>query len=179
VEHCSLESPEVARKRSRRGRGSGGGASGHGLSKGWTWAIVLALVAGFAAFVLEPLWRPLLSRPPAPGELLTLGASLYRQNCAACHGPDAQGQVAGQPMGGQRADGTYIAPALNGTAHAWHHAPGQLFELIKHGSPAPDSPMKGWAERMSDREIEAVLAYIQSLWPERLRARYRSMHNLG
>jgi mono/diheme cytochrome c family protein len=54
-----------------------------------------------------------------------------------------------------------------------------LFKLVKDGSPAPDSPMKGWAGKMSDPEIAAVLAYIQSLWPERLRQRYRAMHDQG
>lgn len=165
----------------RRAQGGAGGppAAGRGLSRGWTWALVLGVVAGFGAFVLEPVWRPLLSPAPAPEVLAAEGARVYREHCATCHGPGAEGQVPAQHMGGRRADGTYIAPALNGTAHAWHHAPEALFRIVKTGSPAADSPMRGFAERLSDREIEAVLAWLQSLWPERLRARYRTMHDRG
>jgi mono/diheme cytochrome c family protein len=167
----------MARQRSRK-RGDGG--QGGGLSRRWTWLFVLALVAAFGAFVFEPMWRPLLAPAPLPpGEQVALGGRLYRQHCAPCHGPQAEGQQPGSPNGGTRADGTYIAPALNGTAHAWHHSPQQLFQVIRNGSPAADSPMRGWAGRLADREIEALLAYIRSLWPEPLRERYRGMHRMG
>ena len=149
---------------------------GRGLSAGWTWGLVGVAVIGFGAFVLEPMWRPMTAAQPPREELVQAGAVLYQKNCAACHGAQAQGQEPGQPMGGTRADGTFIAPALNGTAHAWHHPPQMLHRIIKDGSPAPESPMKGWAGRMSDEEIDSVLAYMQSLWPPQLLARYRSMH---
>ena len=67
--------------------------------------------------------------------------------------------------------------ALNGTAHAWHHPPDGLFRIIERGSPAADSSMVGWGGRMSGEEIHAVLAYIQSLWPEQLRRRYEQAHS--
>jgi mono/diheme cytochrome c family protein len=168
-----------SRRPGRDGRPGAAGAADRGLPRSWTWALVLAVALGFAGFATEPLWRPALTPALPPHELAARGAALYQQNCAACHGPNAEGQVPGQPNGGTRPDGTYIAPALNGTAHAWHHAPQMLFKLVKDGSPAPDSPMKGWAGKMSDPEIAAVLAYIQSLWPERLRQRYRAMHDQG
>ncbi len=149
-----------------------------GLSRGWTWALLGLVGVGFVAFVSEPQWRPLFSGGPAPGspEQLALGETLYGRNCAVCHGLQAEGQVAGQPMGGQRADGTYIAPALNGTGHMWHHPPDQLLRIVKHGSPAADSPMRGFADRMSHDEMLAVLTFLQSRWPLELLARYRSTH---
>jgi mono/diheme cytochrome c family protein len=78
-------------------------------------------------------------------------------------------------MGGARPEGGYLAPALNGTAHAWHHAPDVLFRIVRDGSPAADSSMKGWAGRLGDGEIEAVLAHLRALWPEPIRERYRAM----
>lgn len=152
---------------------------GRGLSKGGTWALLGVAVLGFAVYAAAPLWRPLFTAPPPPEALAAQGEALYTQHCATCHGPRAQGQVPGQPNGGRRADGTYLAPALNGTAHAWHHPPGQLVAYVKQGSPAPDSPMRGWAGKLSDEEVGAVLAYLQSLWPEPLRVRYRRMHGAG
>ena len=157
--------------------GRPGPAGGAGLSRTWTWAAVATVALGFGAFVFEPVWQPRLFPPLSAEALAAQGATVYREHCALCHGSQAQGQVPSQPNGGQRADGTYIAPALDGTAHAWHHPPQQLFQLVKQGSPAPDSPMRGFAERLSDRQIEAVLAYIQSLWPAALRERYRGLHS--
>jgi len=169
----------MARHRQDRGARHGRARThgGQGLSKGWTWALLAAVVAGFGAYVLEPVWAPVVRGPaPPPAERLAQGAALFRQHCATCHGDRAQGQQPAQPMGGTRTDGTFIAPALNGTAHAWHHPPRQLLNLVRNGSPAPQSPMKGWGDRLSEREIEAVLAYVQSLWPPALLARYRRMN---
>ena len=150
---------------------------GAGLSKTWTWALLAAVVVGFGLFVTEPLWSPLLvDADPPPEEQVAQGAALYQRNCMVCHGPEATGQDPARPNGGNRTDGSFIAPALNGTAHTWHHAPALLFDLVKNGSPAPESPMRGWSDRMTDAEIRAVLAYVQSLWPPELLARYRRTH---
>ncbi|MDH5752942.1 MAG: cytochrome c [Deltaproteobacteria bacterium] len=132
-------------------------------------------VAGLLALASEPYWNK--DRGPEkiiendPG-MVSQGEQLYNRNCLNCHGPGAQGQVPARPNGGMNNDGTYIAPALNGTAHSWHHPPQMLFNIIKNGSPAKDSTMKGWAGKMSDQEINAVIAYFQSLWPEQIKLRY-------
>ena len=149
-----------------------------GLSRRWSWALVLAVLAGFVGYLAWPAWWP-LQRGAAPSPAsIARGEQVYAASCAACHGVGAEGQVPGQPMGGTFADGTYIAPALNGTGHMWHHPPAQLLQIVRNGSPDPTSPMKGFAGRLSEPEIEAVLAYLQSLWPERLRQRYQGMHTM-
>jgi mono/diheme cytochrome c family protein len=79
------------------------------------------------------------------------------------------GQNPAEPNGGIDDNGRYIAPALDGTAHAWHHSDGVLFHWVKDGSEAKDSPMRGWAGRMTDGEIWSVIRYFQSLWPDKLR----------
>ncbi len=105
-------------------------------------------------------------------ELIALGKGLFATNCAVCHGPGAVGENLQSVRGGRKPGGGYWAPALNGTAHAWHHPPDGLFQVIKEGSPAADSPMRGWEDRLSDREIHGLIAYQLSLWPEPLRLRY-------
>ena len=107
------------------------------------------------------------------------GKQLYGQYCASCHGPNGEGELPAQPMGGQRADGTYIAPAMTRTGHAWHHGPDTLFSVIKDGSPAKGSPMVGWGGTLDDEQIHAVIAYIRSLWPMQLRERYDSAFGIG
>ena len=54
--------------------------------------------------------------------------------------------------------------------------PEVLFEIVKNGSLAGDSPMKGWKGRLKDEEIRAILGYILSLWPPDLRKRYGQAH---
>ena len=141
----------------------------------WAWGLL-----GFAAAVFAVLawWVPSLKQK-IPGALpaqIQLGEVLYRRNCAICHGEAGVGEIPGKPNGGRKPDRGYIAPAHNGNGHTWHHPPDVLFEIVKSGSPARDSPMKGWKGRLNDEEIRAILAYILSLWPPDLRDRYRQAH---
>lgn len=148
-----------------------------GISKGTTWALLLLVAAGFVAFASEPLWNAAEEISVSGAEQVALGEELYAKNCQACHGAGAVGQDPNQRMGGENPDGTFMAPALNGTAHAWHHPEDMLLRIITKGSPAPESPMKGFEGKLSAGEIRAVLAYIQSLWPADLLARYRKMQS--
>ncbi|MEE8394411.1 MAG: c-type cytochrome [bacterium] len=139
---------------------------------GRKWGIALVALAGLA-FAAIAWWPPGLESGPdrANPAAAALGQTLFKTQCAACHGEGGAGEISGQPMGGRKPGGLYIAPALNGTGHAWHHPPDMLFRIVKFGSPAKGSTMAGWEGRMSDPEIWAVLDYLFSLWPEPLRLR--------
>lgn len=100
------------------------------------------------------------------------GERIFAKNCLVCHGPEAIGEDPSQPRGGIKANREYLAPALNGKGHTWHHANEELLNIIKNGSIADDSPMKGFKDRLSDQEIVAVLDYIKSLWPEEIQKRH-------
>ncbi|MDH4247536.1 MAG: cytochrome c [Deltaproteobacteria bacterium] len=143
-------------------------------SKNLAWILAVGVLVGFGVLATEPLWNAAQTSAmhDDPG-LIAQGEPLYVKNCQVCHGVRGVGQDLAQRNGGQRPDGSYIAPALDASAHAWHHPDDVLFRLIKDGSPASDSPMRGWAHLMSDKDIHAVIAYFQSLWPEDLRRRYR------
>ena len=95
------------------------------------------------------------------------GQKVYEQNCEECHGMKAIGEDPENPNGS-----LVIAPALNGTAHTWHHPPVFLFQKIKNRIVNKSSPMPPFADILSDDEINAVLAYIESLWPENIRKQY-------
>ncbi len=136
-------------------------------------AILAAAALGsyffFSPSMFSPDAEPVNYRDPA---VIAEGGMLYARHCAVCHGAAAAGEDPRHRKGGLKPAGGYWAPALDGSAHAWHHPPDGLFRMVKDGSPAKDSPMRGWREQMSDAEIHAVLAYVQSLWPEDLRLRY-------
>lgn len=96
------------------------------------------------------------------------GRSLYKTNCASCHGA----QLEGQPDWMSRLpNGRLPAPPHDETGHTWHHSDAQLFRIVKEGlgaiAPGYETDMPAFADRMSDDEIRAVIDYIKSNWPDR------------
>lgn len=102
---------------------------------------------------------------------VALGETIYKTNCAFCHGV----RLEGQPDWKSRLpDGTMPAPPHDDTGHTWHHPDQQLFDYTKLGGgavvPPPfESGMPGFGESLSDEEIWAVLAFIKSRWSLRNR----------
>ena len=103
-------------------------------------------------------------------EIVDYGNGLFQQNCARCHGPDAEGTAEWKKPG---ADGNYPPPPLNGSAHAWHHSLPQLAKSIKQGGIRLGGVMPPFAERLSDPQVLAVIAYFQSKWTDEL---YQAWH---
>lgn len=95
------------------------------------------------------------------------GARVFQENCAACHGKQAEGAPDWRNVG---PDGKYPAPPLNGTGHGWHHPLSVLFQVVKKGSPGGFGNMPSWGEKLSDDEIIAAIAWFQSKWPDRIYA---------
>jgi mono/diheme cytochrome c family protein len=65
------------------------------------------------------------------------------------------------------------APPHDATGQTWHHSDEELFRITKLGMaaivPGYESAMPAFVDALSDPEIEAVLAYIKSTWPDRKR----------
>lgn len=65
------------------------------------------------------------------------------------------------------------APPHDDTGHTWHHSDRMLFQITKGGVgavvPGYESDMPAFGEDLTDAEIEAILVYIKSTWPERQR----------
>ena len=107
----------------------------------------------------------------AQSEELDAGRGLYLANCASCHGV----KLEGQPDWMKRLpSGRLPAPPHDETGHTWHHSDKQLFTIVKRGlaaiSPGYKSDMPAFEVVLTDGEIQAVLDYIKSTWPERARA---------
>jgi mono/diheme cytochrome c family protein len=66
---------------------------------------------------------------------LALGAQLYAQRCAACHGAKLEGQLNWRE---RMPNGRMPTPPHDESGHTWHHADGVLFAAI--GLPPPFSP---------------------------------------
>lgn len=109
---------------------------------------------------------------------LELGEKLYAQHCASCHGANLEGQ----PDWRKRlANGRFPAPPHDASGHTWHHPDEVLFAVTKHGLVPPYAPagyesdMPAFGGKLSDQEIRAVLAYIESRWSPEVRKRRAEM----
>ena len=136
-------------------------------------AIGTVLLAGGAAallwFVGEPAPAGLLR--PNDQEVVMLGARIYRENCASCHGAALEGQPDWHIPG---SDGRLPAPPHDETGHSWHHPDQILFDLTKHGlqkfaGADYRSDMPAFEGVLTDAEIIAVLSFIKSRWPAEAR----------
>lgn len=114
---------------------------------------------------------------PTPLPLPTLvaaevatGRQIYVKHCAACHGPNAEGED--PDATGRNAQGFYPAPPHDESGHTWHHPDNQLIDIIKNGRPEEPglfAAMPAFSHLLSEQEIEAVLTYFKSLWTEEQR----------
>jgi len=93
------------------------------------------------------------------------GKKLFAQNCARCHGDKAQGAPNWNEKG---ADGKFPPPPLNGTAHAWHHPRVALVMQIRNGTKKIGGNMPAFAGKLEERDIDALITYLNSLWPEEI-----------
>jgi len=142
-------------------------------------ALVVSIAAGLAGAAF--LWLGTMAwNDSAIGQAdvndqaaVTLGAAVYVEHCAACHGE----RLEGQPNWRVRfPDGRLPAPPHDATGHTWHHPDRHLFDVVKYGTAALvgggyQTDMAAFGDRLSDREIWAVLAYIKSQWPREIRER--------
>ena len=105
----------------------------------------------------------------------TLGRDLYRLHCASCHGANLEGAADWRQRG---PDGRFPAPPHDETGHTWHHGDAMLLDYTRRGGQAYlddlgvefTSGMPAFGHLLTDAEIEAILAFIRSTWPEDIRA---------
>ena len=129
------------------------------------------LTLGVGVFIYEPLTD---SRPafidPSDQELVATGKKNYANNCASCHGAKLEGQPDWRV---RQTNGRLPAPPHDETGHTWHHPDAVLIDITKNGlvpgvtAPAAYvSDMPAYGKLLTDHDIQAVLAYIKSFWPE-------------
>ena len=99
------------------------------------------------------------------------GAAVYAKNCAVCHGARAEGAKDWHRPG---ADGKYPPPPLDGSAHAWHHPRAQLKQIIMDGT-LPRGGMPAWRGKLSDADVDTVIVWFQSLWPDDIYRAWRKL----
>ena len=140
----------------------------------WSLAIALVSLWATATFVLADEVPRI---DPDEAAQVAAGQSIYVAQCASCHGATLEGQ----PNWRRRLpNGRLPAPPHDQTGHTWHHSDADLFGITKHGlgpyAPSGyESDMAAFDGKLSDEQIAAVIAYIESTWPPTIRARQKGV----
>jgi len=103
-------------------------------------------------------------------KLIEAGLKVYRQHCMSCHGASAEGSLNWRKKG---PDGMWPPPPLNGQGHAWHHPTQVLKRMILYGSDPGKGNMPAWEGKLTEHEVDAVIAWLQSQWPDPIYAIWR------
>ena len=126
--------------------------------------LLLPFILNPAAHASERWFKP---------EIVENGRVLFQQTCAACHGMQAEGTTHWRQ---KDENGNYPPPPLDGSAHAWHHSIPQLVYSIKQCGVEYGGTMPGFADRYTDLEILALIAYFQSKWPDEIYRIWQKNH---
>ncbi len=127
----------------------------------------MLLAAGLWLRFGSPLaWPNALNTAVRNGVEEWRGQQIYNANCLSCHGGPIGGSITDSP------------PRHNANGHTWHHPDCALKRMVRDGSEAitelsaPAGPkMLPFRDRLSPAEIDAVLAYIKTMWtPEQRQA---------
>jgi len=89
-----------------------------------------------------------MSIPSSP-ELIAEGQQLFNIACKSCHGVDGYGS----PM----------APALNNQIFLSETPDAAIYQIIAGG--VPDTLMPAWGSRLTDRDIQSLVAFLRSMEP--------------
>ena len=71
-----------------------------------------------------------ISLPYKDRAAIKLGQTIYKDNCASCHGINLEGQIGWQT---EIVDGRRLAPPHDETGHTWHHPDELLYNMTKYG----------------------------------------------
>jgi len=144
------------------------------------WAVGVPVLLGSAILVWagsKPDRGSLLE--PENATVVAEGKAIYAANCASCHGANLEGEANWQQP---KTDLTMPAPPHDETGHTWHHTDRVLFDLTKYGlgklikNPDYKTNMPVYDGVLSDKEIVAVLSFIKSTWPEKVRSRHDALN---
>ncbi len=86
------------------------------------------------------------------------GQEVYNANCLSCHGGPTGGAIDDSP------------PRHNANGHTWHHPDCAIARAIRDGSEVMEfaqpgaAKMQPFRDKLSPSDIEAVIAYIKTMW---------------
>lgn len=130
--------------------------------------IVIMLVSAACSSAADNDNQGVIAPAVVGSESYVLGQTVYEAQCASCHGIEGEGQFPDAPLEPD-ITGRYGAPPHDETGHTWHHDDDLLIQIIREGGmgdPVNFYTMPALESVLSDEEIEAVLAYIKTMWTQ-------------
>lgn len=134
--------------------------------------VVVALAGVSARVVLQPSAAQAIRHPAAqaPSSPEARGRLVYESyGCVSCHGSDGTGGFANTnaETDGKVPGVIHVAEGYTTTELARLIRTG-MARIGKHDADGPTPPfrMPGWGDRMSDRDVEDLVAYLVSLYPK-------------
>lgn len=124
------------------------------------WLLVLLLVS------VQGVWAETGVKPDPVA--VARGAKLYDTNCVSCHRNDGVGEPQ-IPWSIRRPDLIEAMP-LNESSHAWHHSDEQLVATILDGNQRSRLRMPVFRTVLSVKDASDLVAYLKSLWSDRILA---------
>ena len=115
--------------------------------------VMSALRVTLSMGVIGLLSAPLLQAQEYPADI-TRGKDVYQRHCQACHGAGGLGD-------GPDAKDLKVAPANFHRFSSILKSDEELLRIIEHG--VVFSPMHAWRGRLTDGEMQDVVAYIRLL----------------
>ncbi|MDH5446207.1 MAG: cytochrome c [Gammaproteobacteria bacterium] len=130
----------------------------------------------YLAIVFAGLSLPVVAKEAVPRDFdflqMKRGGALFQKHCAVCHGKNAEGAPNWQK---RDKDGKFPAPALNGSAHAWHHPTKVLIDVIQNGTQRIGGNMPPWKDKLTESQIRDIIAWFQSKWSDEIYAAWHRM----
>ena len=115
--------------------------------------VMSALRVTLSMGIIGLLFAPLLQAQEYPADI-TRGKGVYQRHCQACHGAGGLGD-------GPDAKDLKVAPANFHRFSSLLKSDEELLRIIEHG--VVFSPMHAWRGRLTDGEMQDVVAYIRLL----------------
>jgi len=147
----------------------------------------LLLMLGMLVACSEDKKKPVtVERPETPAKTsdarfnvanIARGALVYQENCAQCHGPEAQGHPDWRHA---KQQGYAAAPPLDGTGPVAKMKKSEIIAVIKNGVKYNGQPvMPSWQGRVNDQDIDDVITWFQALWPSDVYANWQKRNLPG
>ena len=116
-----------------------------------TFVVVVCL-----AMVIPATARQQNAVPSTPKSVAD-GGNLYNRSCASCHGKAGTGDGPAAKQLNPKPSNLVDAEWAHGTSDS------EIFAVIRSG--VPKTAMKGFASKMTEREIWDILNYLRSMGP--------------
>ena len=140
-------------------------------------SIAIAAAIGIMVPLLQGTVSAASARTPSPSAVLTAGRNVFVQNCASCHGPQAQGGLSFGSVRAANIRGSHLR-ALH-TPYTQARLQRAIADGIDQNGKPLNAAMPRWKGILSDTEPQQVATYLWSLRAEPVASTTHTVHSVA